>query len=94
MVLEPMAESSDMVAEAIRRPGNANFKTGGVTAREWFERRIKGRRVKNWKVYFESSRVGWDIHRWEHLGTRVVEGRPRNGTQRVGLLRGRRCFDT
>jgi len=58
MVLEPMAESSEMVAEAIRRPENASFKTGGTTAGEWFARRIKNQRIKNRKVIFESSR-GW-----------------------------------
>lgn len=79
MVLEPMAESSEMVAEAIRRPENASFKTGGATAGEWFARRIKNQRIKNRKVNFKSSRVGWDIHR-EHLGTRDMEGKPRNGT--------------
>jgi len=63
MVLEPMAESSEMVAEAIRRPENASFKTGGTTAGEWFARRIKNQRIKNRKVNFESSRVVWDVHR-------------------------------
>jgi hypothetical protein len=57
VVLEPMAESSEMVAEAIRKPENAHFKTGGVTAGEWFARRIKNQRIKNRKASFESSRV-------------------------------------
>jgi len=52
MVLEPMAGSSEMVAEAIQRPENASFKTGGTTAREWFARRIKNQRIKNRKVNF------------------------------------------
>ena len=58
MVLEPMAESSEMVAEAIRKPENASFKTGGATAGEWFSRRLMNQRIKNRKVNFESSRVG------------------------------------
>ena len=58
MILEPMAESSEMVAEAVRKPENAGFKTGGATAGEWFARRIKNQRIKNRKVNFESTRLG------------------------------------
>jgi len=50
MVLEPMANLSEMVAEAARKPENARLQTGGVTAGEWFARRIKNQRVKNRKV--------------------------------------------
>ena len=57
MVLEPLVNSSEMVAEAARSPENARFQTGGVTAGEWFARRIKNRRVNNRKVSIESSRV-------------------------------------
>ena len=42
-----MAESSEMVAEAIQKPENAKFETGGATAGEWFARRIKNQRIKN-----------------------------------------------
>ena len=62
MILEPMAELSEMVAEAVRKPENASFKTGGATAGEWFARRIKNRRIKNRKVNFESTRVEHDVH--------------------------------
>lgn len=57
MVLEPMAESSEMIAEAIQKPENASFRTGGTTAGEWFARRIMNQRIKNRKVNFESPRV-------------------------------------
>ena len=50
MVLEPMTDFSVMVAEAARKPENARLQTGGVTAGEWFARRIKNQRVKNRKV--------------------------------------------
>ena len=50
MVLEPMVNLSEIVAEAARKPENARFQTGGVTAGEWFARRIKNQRVKNRKV--------------------------------------------
>jgi len=88
MVLEPMANLSEMVAEAARKPENARFQTGGVTAGEWFARRIKNQRVKNRKVNPELSRVGFGTHSEEHLGTRDVEGKPGNGTQIVSQLRG------
>ena len=56
-VLEPMADSSQIVAEALQKPENAKFKTGGSTAGEWFARRIKNQRIKNRKVIFESWKV-------------------------------------
>ena len=62
-VLEPMADSSEMVAEALRKPENAKFKTGGSTAGEWFARRIKNQRIKNRKVIFESWKVELETHR-------------------------------
>jgi len=49
MVLEPMANLSEAVAEAISKPENARFQTGGTTAGEWFARRIKNQRIKNRK---------------------------------------------
>ena len=66
MVLEPLADLSEMVAEAIRKPENASFKTGGSTAGEWFARRIMNQRIKNRKVNRESSRVEWDIDHYEY----------------------------
>ena len=52
-----MAELSEMVAEAIQKPENAKFKTGGTTAAEWFTRRTKNRRVNNRTVIFDFSRA-------------------------------------
>ena len=69
MVLEPMADFSEMVAEAARKPENARFQTGGVTAGEWFARRIKNQRANNRKVNIGSAMVVPAIHHEENLGT-------------------------
>jgi len=63
-----MANFSEIVAGAARKPENARFQTG-VTAGEWFARRIKNQRAKNRKVNIESPRVVLDIHHEENLGT-------------------------
>ena len=64
MVLEPMVNSSEMVAEAARNPENARFQTGGITAGEWFA----NQRVNNRKVSVESSRVVSSTYQ-RYLGT-------------------------
>ena len=58
MVHEPMAELSEMVAEAMRKPENAKFKTGGTTAGEWLARRIKNQRIKNRTVILTPREPG------------------------------------
>ena len=50
MILEPMANMSELIAEATRKPENARFQIGGVTAGEWFTRRLSSQRVTNQKV--------------------------------------------
>lgn len=62
VVLEPMANLSKMVAEAVREPENAKLQTGGATAGEWFARRIKNQRIGNRKVNVAFLRVVSDIH--------------------------------
>lgn len=94
MVLEAMADLSEMVAEAIAKPENETFRTGGATAGEWFARRVKNQRVKNRKVNVEFWRVVSNIHLEDVLGPRDVEGKPRDGAQSVGLLRRSNCPDT
>lgn len=69
MVLEPMANLSEMVAEAARKPENARLQTGGVTAGEWFARRIKNQRVKNRKVNIGPLWIVSGIHHEGNLGT-------------------------
>ena len=87
MVIEPMAESSEMATEAIQKPEDAKVKTGGTTAGEWFTRRIKNQRIKNPHGNFEFSRAEYDTHHQERLGTREPEGKPGNRTQSIRLLK-------
>jgi len=49
VILEPLSSMSKLVEEAAKKPENARFHTGGVTASEWFERRVKNQRIKNRK---------------------------------------------
>lgn len=48
-VLRALADESPLIAEAVKNEADKNFDTG-VTAYEWFNRRIKNQRIKNRKV--------------------------------------------
>jgi hypothetical protein len=50
VVLEPLGNVSELVAEATRNPENARFQTGGVTTEDWYERRVKKMLISNRKV--------------------------------------------
>lgn len=93
MALEPMSDSSEMVAEAARNPENARFQTGGATAGEWFARRIKNQRINNRKVNIKSLWLVFCIHLEEPLGSRDVDGKSGNGTYSISLLRRGSCLD-
>jgi hypothetical protein len=93
VVLEPMSDLSEMVAEAARNPENARFQTGGATAGEWFVRRIKNQRINNRKVNIKSLWLVFCIHLEEPLGSRDVDGKSGNGTYSIGLLRRGSCLD-
>jgi len=93
MVLEPMADLSEMVTEAAQKPENARFKTGGVTAGEWFARRIKNQRTRNQKVNVDFSRIALDIHHQARPGTGDVDGKPGNGAYSISMLRRANCSD-
>ena len=54
MILEPMSNMSEVVAESVKKPENARFITGGVTAGEWYARRTKNQRINNRKVSAKS----------------------------------------
>ena len=43
-----------MIAESASKPENVRFQTGGASARDWFERRVKNQRIKNRKVGLKS----------------------------------------
>ena len=72
---------SKLIEEAAKKPENARFHTGGVTASEWFERRVKNQRIKNRKVSPKPVKVVLDIRSWDPSGAGNVESMPRNGTQ-------------
>ncbi|KAJ8079640.1 hypothetical protein PM082_011227 [Marasmius tenuissimus] len=46
-ILEPLAALSPSIAEAVKKNTEKKLDTGGVTASEWFARRIKNQRIKN-----------------------------------------------
>ncbi|KAL0575856.1 hypothetical protein V5O48_006106 [Marasmius crinis-equi] len=48
-ILEPLSSLSPVVAEAAKNNTDKQLDTGGVTANEWFTRRIKNQRIKNRK---------------------------------------------
>jgi hypothetical protein len=50
VVLEPLGNVSELVAEAMRNPENAKLQTGGVTTEVWYARRVKKMLVINRKV--------------------------------------------
>ena len=54
MILEPLSSMSKMIAESASKPENVRFQTGGASARDWFERRVKNQRIKNRKVGLKS----------------------------------------
>ncbi|TFY81439.1 hypothetical protein EWM64_g2570 [Hericium alpestre] len=47
VLLEPLVEESDVIKAAVHAAPEGKYATG-VTAEEWFRRRVSGRRAKNY----------------------------------------------